>query len=597
MNKSEKLTLERTFRSARPQLGFNQLVVASVPFFESVDSPRSLGCYLRLKYEAYAEYLNVDFRPEEYTSPLSFFKDYECAKLFSKAEFMPSGINTRKAAEASFIQAEIQCYETNKKFEDRVAVYKDQPVMAALTARATRKIARILGPCPSIDELDIRFGPGQNVGLTDNNTSVVSKLGSPLTFTENLRELVPEVLDSCPSWAQLHSTECIPTPNASIYCQAEIVGGSTLGFVPKNAKTERAICVEPLMNSSVQMGIGKHMRKRLRSAGCNLNSQERNQRLAKKGSITDTLSTIDLKAASDTISYSTVLELLPLPWFELLSKCRCESYSYENKDYSFEKFSSMGNGFTFELESLLFYALSLSVCEFLKLDIDDVSVYGDDIIVPQAAFGTLEDILTFFGFSLNREKSFHRGPFRESCGSDWYLGKLVRPLFIKRRPTNATLMGWCNHLWRMSEGLQSPRHKALYLSLKKLVDPVFLKLRGPDGYGDGHFVCVATHVDIQAPHAKKKRGWEGVSFYTLEQRAIKKALDHDSVYSAALYHAQNCKALTSPQRMHSLAIEAQRVVMHLSSKSDESSRQINGFYGNIRRQNTRTVLTRSFAPW
>ena len=90
----------------------------------------------------------------------------------------------------------------------------------------------------------------------------------------------------------------------------------------------------------------------------------------------------------------------------------------------------MGNGFTFPLETLIFWALTASACEG---DVDSVSVYGDDIICPRERADDVIDTLTMCGFKINLEKSFVEGPFRESCGCDYYKGIDIRP-FYKKEP-------------------------------------------------------------------------------------------------------------------------------------------------------------------
>jgi len=107
MKKQTKHLLERTFRSARRDLSFDKLVSAANQYFETVNTPVSLGCYLRLKYKSYDEYLSMDLVPSDYANSDMFYQDQQCVKLFSKAEFFPSIFDTEKVAKESFIQSEI----------------------------------------------------------------------------------------------------------------------------------------------------------------------------------------------------------------------------------------------------------------------------------------------------------------------------------------------------------------------------------------------------------------------------------------------------------------------------------------------------------
>jgi hypothetical protein len=177
-----------------------------------------------------------------------------------------------------------------------------------------------------------------------------------------------------------------------------------LQFVPKNAKTYRSIVVEPILNTFAQKGVGTYLKGRLALSGVKTDDQQRNQRLARQGSISGSLATIDLSMASDTISKELVANLLPLDWFTFLSQFRTGSVEYQGQVLNLEKFSSMGNAFTFELETLIFYALAWSTCDYLNLPTGWTAAYGDDLVVPTEAVSLLSWVLNMCGFSVNTEK-------------------------------------------------------------------------------------------------------------------------------------------------------------------------------------------------
>ena len=95
----------------------------------------------------------------------------------------------------------------------------------------------------------------------------------------------------------------------------------------------------------------------------------------------------------------------------------------------------MGNGFTFELESLIFWAITVACVELENLSSGRrdtrVSVYGDDIIAPTYSVDLLLESLKYCGFRINEAKSFWDGPFRESCGEHYFSGERVTPFFVK----------------------------------------------------------------------------------------------------------------------------------------------------------------------
>jgi hypothetical protein len=169
-----------------------------------------------------------------------------------------------------------------------------------------------------------------------------------------------------------------------------------------------------------------------------------------------------------------------------------------------EKFSSMGNGFTFELETLIFWAIS-SVCQNVHNEFN-VHVYGDDIIIPSESYSDVEAALTFFGFSLNEEKSFKEGAFRESCGSDYFNGVAVRPYYIEELPDGPEdWIALANGIRRLAcQDLRFPRRwvnlrRAWFRALDNIPNDV-RSCRGPTELGD-----IVIHDDEPRWHTRERR--------------------------------------------------------------------------------------------
>jgi len=209
-----------------------------------------------------------------------------------------------------------------------------------------------------------------------------------------------------------------------------------LAFVPKNAKTFRSIAVEPNLNVILQLGVHEFLVELFHQKSvATIDDQQPNQLLAKLGSthssLSDTLCTLDIRNASNSVCKTLVEWLVDDPsWFALLDSLRCHNFVFDGVETSLEMFSSMGNGFTFALETLIFKALSEGArvaCGGFGV----TSVYGDDIITTSASALLLVETLGFCGFSLNSDKSFIHGPFRESCGTDWYDGKCTTPVYLR----------------------------------------------------------------------------------------------------------------------------------------------------------------------
>jgi hypothetical protein len=181
----------------------------------------------------------------------------------------------------------------------------------------------------------------------------------------------------------------------------------------------------------LQKGVGSFIRSQLRRFGINLNDQSRNQALAKLGSADGSLATVDLSSASDSICTEFVYQMVPTLWYSHLSAIRSPITIIDGDRHVNQMFSSMGNGFTFELQSLLYFALAKAVAYHTRTP-GVISVYGDDIIVPSEMCPLFIHVLSFFGFSTNEDKTFYDGPFRESCGGHFNSGVDITPFYIRK---------------------------------------------------------------------------------------------------------------------------------------------------------------------
>jgi hypothetical protein len=100
-------------------------------------------------------------------------------------------------------------------------------------------------------------------------------------------------------------------------------------------------------------------------------------------------------------------------------------------EFSLEKFSSMGNAYTFSLQTLIFSAVVRAVLRVRGWEGSRWRVYGDDIIVPYRIYEDVVASLQLLGFKVNEAKSYSGDAFRESCGADYLNGTNVRPFYIK----------------------------------------------------------------------------------------------------------------------------------------------------------------------
>lgn len=243
-----------------------------------------------------------------------------------------------------------------------------------------------------------------------------------------------------------------------------VVPGGRMNFVPKDWDIDRVTLSEPDWNMFLQKGVGVYIRKRLKSlTPIDLTDQTRNQRLAFAGSLSGSLGTIDLSSASDTISMGFVKLLVPADWFEVLYCLRSPTYVKDGEYHTLHKMCSMGNGYTFELESLLFYALTQAVVDVLSPCDKRVAVYGDDIIAASSVCGYLQFILEKCGFAVNTKKSYWGAiPFRESCGRHFMHGVDCSPVYVKHELSDPIyLQQFLNQFARWASYPYDPRYAGL----------------------------------------------------------------------------------------------------------------------------------------
>lgn len=461
-------------------------------------------------------------------SPYELAHARQAQACFSKLKDLPLGINTEDVAWARFVEAEAKCAETNTRIkEHRRDGLQTPSLVSSILFVAKRKIADILWRVPSLHELDFSFGPGANTTVKATASSARWKLNAQLECSHTLVPVLPALLSALPHWAWEHRTRREPGSTLGLLedhmqsCMVPVsIGNGQLMFVEKNAKTKRSIVVEPLLNSVAQKGIGQLLKERLRRVGIDLSKQETiNKSLAREGSVRQHVATVDLSMASDTISYEVVMELLPLDWALFLRNFRTPRVEYKGQVLNLEKFSSMGNAFTFELETILFYGLAWATTRHLGGDLKDVMSYGDDIILPTHCVPALTEVLNFLGFEINLDKSFWQGRFRESCGGDYVSGFDIRPFYQKDLVSGQSLFVLHNFYMRTCQPEMAD------FVLKAI--PKELRLFGPDGYGDGHLIGSWHHAWIT--HAEHlARGYSGVTFetFSLSKKSLKKRLRH-----------------------------------------------------------------------
>lgn len=418
-----------------------------------LNTARSLALYLHLRYAddlTTVRWLKEGICPGSYDCATTFAKDYLINSVLSKWKGWRTGVNLAEAALTSWTTSECSNRATNSRLRRAASNSR----VEAIVFMVTRKIAHILGDCPeTLEWTDLCQWSGGSTVDKRRGTPAPEKMSSRMTVTSSAFPWISVVLGHDPHWCEANHLS-LDGPCCLLPSEFTFVPGGKFGTVSKDALTNRTIETQPTANIYLQKGIGTYMRRRLKRFEVDLDDQTKNQQLASYAERLN-LATIDLRAASNSLSVKLVETLLPLDWWLLLDSLRTTFCVFDkNRSQRLEMFSSMGNGFTFELESLVFYAVATAVNESLGLADFYTAVYGDDIIIPSEAAPLLTEVLAHLGFEVNATKSFTAGPFYESCGKHYFRGIDVTPAYQKETLNSgrntAEVIRMHNRLYRWS---------------------------------------------------------------------------------------------------------------------------------------------------
>lgn len=397
----------------------------------AMGTPLAKDAVKLLKQRDYAKLVGLNVSPNDYTDGTAYYRDAQIVATFRKLDGLPTGINLEQKALDSFFSSEKKCLDTNNRLSQYVNWFErgfhgddvDEKLYLHLCT-VREMIANVLGQIPK--DLVPRFSGGSTFYDRGEKITIPHKVSARSSVTPEAWSVVRDLF-SATAW------------NRASDFDPQLVQGNRFTSVPKDSTKNRGICVEPSLSVAYQLAVGSEIRERLIGVGIDIkgsrtgiDAQTTHRQEALQASIDGLTATIDLSNASDTIAYMLVKLLLPKGWFNLLSSLRSSQTLINNKWHKNHKFSSMGCGFTFELETLIFWALAKSVSPGV------VRVYGDDILIPAVDSRAAKCLLNLMGFQINALKSFCDPlmPFRESCGGDFFKGQDVRPVFLKTIPSN-----------------------------------------------------------------------------------------------------------------------------------------------------------------
>lgn len=223
--------------------------------------------------------------------------------------------------------------------------------------------------------------------------------------------------------------------------------------VPKSYKASRIIAMEDTARQALANEVG-HIIDRYLPAGVPLHDQTVNQRLAYWGSLNGTLATIDLSHASDCITKLLFWEILPSQFTHVIYPLLGTHTIIDGVERVMQQMSTSGNSLTFILESIIFNIIEIASYRAYELwtgerlprsvivggeELVIPSSYGDDQVVDSKVAELHCQFLTALGFMVNESKSYVTGPFRESCGEDYYDGTCVSAYYFPRFPLEGSI--------------------------------------------------------------------------------------------------------------------------------------------------------------
>jgi hypothetical protein len=349
----------------------------------------------------------------------------------------------------SFLQSEEECRIANQRLDafasDPSSV---DPEISTWVRRMERSIDRLLGDFrPFLDDLPrlLRVTAGATLGRSRKRALPFLKVSGRLTIPSSRARNYWDAIHAYWHGDGFHGPQALEAVREEckgkhiqsfIPCASyKVESCNRISLVEKNWSTYRTTAAESEGAMPFQLAFDQYGKERLRNVGVDLkHGQKHNAAAALRASadwdVVDTDATIDMERASDCTAFNAVALLFPYKWFEFLNTFRSKRYTGQFGDGQYEKFSSMGNGSTFVIETIIFWAAAVAVGANQPL------IYGDDVIIPSHCVADFERLVNFLGFTMNREKSFTEGPFRESCGGDYFAGVRVTPFYFRRQPSS-----------------------------------------------------------------------------------------------------------------------------------------------------------------
>ena len=323
---------------------------------------------------------------------------------------------------------------------DQSRIQSSTPYMEKIHRRARALVHSVLRPF-SVEEwfTECKNSVGSSIGVSYSDTSNEAKFTFPMSTTKRAKPYMDAYMLFDGNMNRAVKAFNRDNPVKDMY---EYIEGSRATTVEKNETIRRFIAIEGSCNMFLQQGLMSMMYEDMKKFHLDVEFlPEQHKQKAKVASVSLHNATIDWSSASDCGSRVLYRWLLPPKWFSAVDKTRSTCTFIKGEKVDLNMFSTMGNAVTFPLETLVFWAYAnatiLSQTKTNALfpnweDLKQVSVFGDDCIVPSSIASEFIRVMTTVGFIINDDKSYYgTEQFRESCGGDYLQGVDVRPYCLK----------------------------------------------------------------------------------------------------------------------------------------------------------------------
>lgn len=397
-----------------------------------------------------AKVREIEIAPEEYDTIAQFKAKYQLQSVLKRYRFQKDTYNDDELIEKAI--------STFQAAQDRIRACNLDAVDAFTTRvldAARIYIAQVLGVYSDEEHRDLcKFGKRASIGIPARSATEAERWELPISgsheqiewFDAEMRHI--DVVQDY--WARMKGSD----PNRSTY---QPTSSLTLTLVPKTFKSLRAIMPNTTIGSYMSYGLGEVIRKRLKRKGYDIKSlQQRHRVLACQASMHNMHTTADLSSASDSISVALVERLFPDDWVRILTQSRIGRVTLPNNQIVESlTFCTMGIGYTFPLQTLVFLALlkAIEATMFNRWNRRMISVYGDDMIYVSTMHSNVVRVFEQLGFVINLDKTFHEGHFRESCGGDYFRGVDVRPFQPRNGSASVSPKAYEAMLYKFINGL------------------------------------------------------------------------------------------------------------------------------------------------